>query len=114
MPSTIQEGENENALYYAYVLLTPALEKLVIKIWHAPDYSPLAIADKEVESFVFDLVANGDEDELVGYDYGHSSDGQGHYFCIEKDSGGEWIDGNTGKIYNGLTLYPAVKCFWLK
>ncbi len=110
VPSAVQEGELENAMYYAYVLLTPALDKLVIKLWEAPDYSSLYIQEHEVESTVFKLerIDSENADNLCCYNYGHSQDGQGQ--CYAANNIEKWVDGNIGKAYNGLMLYPALKC----
>jgi hypothetical protein len=46
-----------------------------------------------------------DESTIAGYNYGHSQDGEGFVYPVE-----EWIKGNRDRMYNGLMLYPGLKC----
>ncbi len=51
-------------------------------------------------------IANSDsENALVGYNFGYSSDGDG-----KVNPHDDWIHCNQNKAYNGLMLYPGLKC----
>ena len=111
VPTAIQEGELDNALYYVIVYLSPQLDKMVLKLYEAPSYNPLKWDDIEVECITFDLEklidsdCSDSESMFVGYNFGHSNDGDGIIFPSE-----DWISSNKGKAYNGLMLYPGIKC----
>lgn len=111
VPSSIQEGELEDAQYYVYAIITPSLDKLVLKIYKAPSYEIIKINGKDVESIWFDLEKNYFDDEsdathFDSYNFGYTRDGQGQCYTDEE----LWIDGNVGKAYNGLLLYIGLKC----
>ena len=108
VPTAIQEGELDNALYYAIVYLSPQLNKMVLKLYEAPSYKPLKWDDNEIECITFDLeklIDSDSESTFVGYNFGYSNDGDGK--VIPSD---DWISGNKCKAYNGLMLYPGLKC----
>ena len=108
VPTAIQEGELDNALYYVIVYLSPQLDKMVLKLYEAPSYNPLKWDDNEVECITFDLeklMDSDSENAFVGYCFGASGDGEGQIFPSEN-----WILRNKGKAYNGLMLYPGIKC----
>ena len=108
VPTAIQEGELDNALYYVLVYLTPQLDKMVLKIYEAPSYRPLKWNGKDIECITLDMekIANSDsENALVGYNFGDSGDGEG--FVTPHN---DWIHCNQNKAYNGLMLYPGLKC----
>ena len=101
VPTAIQEGELDNALYYVIVYLTPNLDKLVFKFYEAPSYIPLKWEDKDIECIRLDLerLENSDgESSYVGYNFGYSGDGQGYLY-----PGVEYVDVNRDEAYNGLT-----------
>ena len=106
VPTAIQEGELDNALYYVLVYLTPQLDKMVLKIYEAPSYRPLKWNDKDIECITLDMekIANSDsENALVGYNFGY--DGEG---CVNPHS--DWIKCSQNNAYDGLMLYPGLKC----
>lgn len=108
VPTAIQEGELDNALYYVLVYLTPQLDKMVLKVYEAPSYKPLKWNDKDIECITLDMekIANSDsENALVGYNFGHSSGGD-----CKVNPHGKWIHCNQNKVYNGLMLYAGLKC----
>ena len=108
VPTAIQEGELENALYYVIVYLSPQLDKMVLKLYEAPSYKPLNWDNNEIECITFNLEKLTDSDSestFVGYNFGYSNDGDGLIF-----PGEIWIKSNKGKAYNGLMLYPGLKC----
>ena len=81
---------------------------MVLKIYEAPSYRPLKWNDKDIECITLDMekIANSDsENALVGYNFGYSSDGDGTV-----NPHGDWIHCNQNKAYNGLMLYPGLKC----
>ncbi len=114
VPFSVQEGEQENALYYADVLLTPTLDKLVIKIWEAPNFEPLIWGEKgAIESILYDVkrIDIEQREDLSCYEYGMSSWGYGILRFHRDTSGNQfYIHGNSGRAYDGLMLYPAIKC----
>ena len=100
VPTAVQEGELDNALYYVLVYLTPQLDKMVLKIYDSPSYKPLKWNDKDIECITLDMekISNSDnEKELVGYNFGYSSDGDG-----KVNPQDDWIHCNQNKAYNGL------------
>ena len=104
VPTAIQEGELDNALYYVLVYLTPQLNKMVLKIYEAPSYRPLKWNDKDIDCITLGIekLANSDnENALVGYNF--ESDGK-------VNPHDDWIHCNQNKAYNGLMLYPGLKC----
>lgn len=108
VPTAIQEGELENALYYVIAYLTPQLDKIVLKIYEAPTYKSLTCNDKDIECVTLKMERLSDpnsENTFVGYNFGHSSDGDGK--VNPQDA---WIHCNNNKVYNGLMLYPGLKC----
>lgn len=108
IPTAIQEGELDNALYFVIVYLTPQLDKIVLKLYSAPSYEPLKWDDENIESVTFDMekLTNTDEDDtFAGYNFGDSRDGDGRIH----PSGG-WLRANEDKMYNGLSLYSGLKC----
>ena len=108
IPTAVQEGELDNALYYVIVYLTPQLNKIVLKLYEAPSYKPLKWNDKDIECITFDmekLVDSDDESIIVGYNFGDSSDGDGKVYPDDR-----WIRSNHNQIYNGLMLYSGLKC----
>lgn len=108
VPTAVQEGELDNALYYVLVYLTPMLDKMVLKVYEAPSYKPLKWDDKDIECITLDMekILNSDsENALVGYNFGYSSDGDG-----KVNPHNSWIHCNQNKAYNGLMLYPGLKC----
>lgn len=108
IPTAVQEGELDNALYYVIAYLTPQLDKIVLKFYDAPSYTPLKWNDEEIECITFDmekLVDTDDESTIAGYNFGCSSDGDGFVYPVK-----EWIKGNRDRMYNGLMLYPGLKC----
>ena len=108
VPTAVEEGELDNALYYVIVYLTPQLNKMVLKIYEAPSYRPLKWNDKDIECITLDMekIANSDsENALVGYNFGYSSDGDGYV-----NPHNNYIQCNQNKAYDGLMLYPGLKC----
>ena len=108
IPTAIQEGELENALYYVNVYLTPQLDKVVLKFYEAPSYKLLKWDGEDIECVTFDmekLTDSESENTLVGYNFGYHNDGEGKVF-----PGDIWVSGNPGKAYNGLMLYSGLKC----
>ena len=106
VPTAVQEGELDNALYYVIAYLTPQLDKLLLKFYEAPSYKPLKWNNEEIECITFEMEKLvDDESTIAGYNYGHSQDGEGFVFPVE-----EWIKGNRERIYNGLMLYSGLKC----
>lgn len=108
VPTAIQEGELDNALYYVIAYLSPQLDKMVLKLYEAPLYQPLKWDNNEIDCITLDLerfVDSDCESTFVGYNFGYSSDGDGKIF-----PGDIWISGNKGQAYNGLMLYPGLKC----
>ena len=106
VPTAIQEGELDNALYYVLVYLTPQLDKMVLKIYVAPSYRPLKWNDKDIDCITLHIekIANSDsENALVGYNFGY--DGEG---CVNPHS--DWIKCSQNNAYDGLMLYPGLKC----
>lgn len=106
VPTAIQEGELDNALYYVLVYLTPQLDKMVLKIYEAPSYRPLKWNDKDIDCITLHIekIANSDsENALVGYNFGY--DGEG---CVNPHS--DWIKCSQNNAYDGLMLYPGLKC----
>lgn len=104
VPTAIQEGELDNALYYVLVYLTPQLDKMVLKIYEAPSYRPLKWNDKDIECITLDMekIANSDsENALVGYNFEREGLVNPH---------DDWIHCNQNDSYNGLMLYPGLKC----
>ena len=106
VPTAVQEGELDNALYYVIAYLTPQLDKLLLKFYEAPSYKPLKWNNEEIECITFEMEKLvDDESTIAGYNYGHSQDGEGFVYPVE-----EWIKGNRERIYNGLMLYSGLKC----
>ncbi len=106
VPTAVQEGELDNALYYVIAYLTPQLDKLLLKFYEAPSYTPLKWNNEEIECITFEMEKLvDDESTIAGYNYGHSQDGEGFVYPVE-----EWIKGNRERIYNGLMLYSGLKC----
>lgn len=108
IPTAVQEGELDNALYYVIVYLTPKLDKIVLKLYDAPSYTPLKWNNKEIECITFDmakLVDADDESTIAGYNFGCSGDGDGFVYPVK-----EWIKSNRDCMYNGLMLYSGLKC----
>ena len=106
VPTAIQEGELDNALYYVLVYLTPQLNKMVLKIYEAPSYRPLKWNDKDIDCITLDIekiVKSDSENALVGYNFGY--DGEG---CVNPHS--DWIKCSHNNAYDGLMLYPGLKC----
>ena len=104
VPTAIQEGELDNALYYVLVYLTPQLDKMVLKIYEAPSYRPLKWNDKDIDCITLDIekIANSDsENALEGYNF--ESDG-----LVNPHN--DWIHCNQNDSYDGLMLYPGLKC----
>ena len=96
VPTAIQEGELDNALYYVLVYLTPQLDKMVLKIYEAPSYRPLKWNDKDIDCITLDIekIANSDsENALVGYNF--ESDG-----LVNPHN--DWIHCNQNDSYDGL------------
>ena len=58
VPTAIQEGELDNALYYVLVYLTPQLDKMVLKIYEAPSYRPLKWNDKDIDCITLHIEKN--------------------------------------------------------
>lgn len=106
VPTAVQEGELDNALYYVIAYLTPQLDKLLLKFYEAPSYTPLKWNNEEIECITFEMAKLvDDESTIAGYNYGHSQDGEGFVYPVK-----EWIKGNRERIYNGLMLYSGLKC----
>lgn len=106
IPTAIQEGELDNALYYVLAYLTPQLDKLVLKFYEAPSYIPLKWNDKDIECITFDMEKLvDDESTIAGYNFGCSSDGYGLIYPEAS-----WVKSNRDQVYNGLALYPGLKC----
>ena len=104
VPTAIQEGELDNALYYVLVYLTPQLDKMVLKIYEAPSYRPLKWNDKDIDCITLDIekiVKSDSENALVGYNF--ESDG-----IVNPHN--DWIHCNQNDSYDGLMLYPGLKC----
>lgn len=108
VPTSIQEGELENAKYYVIVYLSAQLDNAVMKFYEAPSYKPLKWCNKDIEGIHYALSKLSDSDNenlLVGYNFGYPNDGDGQVY-----PGENWIKGNPNKVYNGLMLYPGLKC----
>ena len=108
IPTAVQEGELDNALYYVIAYLTPQLDKMLLKFYDAPSYTPLKWKDEEIECITFNmekLVDADDESTIAGYNFGHSQDGDGKVYPVN-----EWIKSNRDRMYNGLMLYSGLKC----
>ena len=111
IPTAVQEGELENALYYVIVYLTPKLDKMVLKFYEAPSYKPIKWYGNDIECITIDMVklpCSVSENNLVGYNYGTSGGGGFVY------PGGSYIGVNKEKMYNGLMLYPGLKCILIR
>lgn len=107
VPTAIQEGELENALYYVIAYLAPQLDKVVLKIYEAPSYMPMKWKDKDIECITLNMEKLSDsnsENTFVGYNFG-DSDGDG-----KVNPQDEWVNCHPNKVYNGLMLYPGLKC----
>lgn len=104
VPTAIQEGELDNALYYVLAYLTPQLDKMVLKIYEAPSYKPLKWDDKNIECITFKIekISNPDsENTFVGYNFYNTGIVYPHI---------ENILCNKNDAYDGLMLYPGLKC----
>ena len=55
VPTAIQEGELDNALYYVIAYLSPQLDKMVLKLYEAPSYNPLKWDNNEIDCITLDL-----------------------------------------------------------
>lgn len=108
VPTSIQEGELENAKYYVIVYLSAQLDKAVMKFYEAPSYTPLKWGDEDIECIKCRLnnISDSDNENIIaGYDFGHEGDGDCKVFPSK-----DWIKSNPDKVYNGLMLYPGLKC----
>lgn len=108
VPTAVQEGELDNALYYVVAYLTPQLDKLLLKFYEAPSYKPLKWDDEDIECITFNIeeLANSDSEKaLVGYKFGIYNNGCGNVYPKNV-----WVRGNKYEIYDGLTLYSGLKC----
>ena len=108
VPTAVQEGELENALYYVLAYLTPQLDKMVLKVYEAPSYKPMKWNDEDIECITLKMekILNSDsESALTGYNFGHLGDGDGNVNPHD-----DWVHCNKNKAYNGLMLYPGLKC----
>ena len=107
VPTSVQEGELDNAMYYAIVYLAAQQDKVVVKFYEAPSYTPLKWNDEEIECATFSLEVL-DDSEIDGYPTGYKfgdNDGDGVVYPADA-----WLSANPGKSYNGLMLYPGLKC----
>lgn len=118
VPYSIQEGEQEDAKYYVYALITPTLDKLVLKIYYAPSYEVLEIDGKKIDGITYDLYKNeldgldaNEVQRLDSYDFGDNS---GIGSCAFQSGGRLWIRANSERVYNGLMLYPGLKCIIIR
>jgi hypothetical protein len=108
IPTAVQEGELDNALYFVIAYLTPQLDKLVLKFYEAPSYKPLKWNEKDIECVTFymeKLTDSESENTFVGYNFGSLSYGHGRIY-----PDGDLIKSNQEKVYNGLMLYSGLKC----
>lgn len=99
VPTAIQEGEIDNALYYVTAYLSPDLDKVVLKFYDAPSYEPLMWEGRYIDCVTLEL-----EDLSNSYNFG---DDAGDAKVYPHDS---WISCNPKNAYNGLMLYPGLKC----
>lgn len=107
VPTAIQEGELENAKYYVVVYLSAQLDNAVMKFYEAPSYAPLKWGNEDIECIKCELdnISNSDNENIIaGYDFGDNA-GDCSVFPSE-----DWIKSNPNLVYNGLMLYPGLKC----
>lgn len=108
VPTAVQEGELDNALYYVIAYLTPQLDKILLKFYEAPSYKPLKWNEKDIECVTFDMKKLSDsenENAFVGYNFGNSVYGHGKVYP-DRDR----IESNQDNVYDGLMLYSGLKC----
>lgn len=108
VPTAVQEGELDNTLYYVIAYLTPQLDKILLKFYEAPSYKPLKWNGNDIECIIFEVEKSADSDSenmLVGYNFGPYRDGTGIVY-----PGCYGMNSNLEQIYDGLALYPGLKC----
>lgn len=107
IPTAIQEGEMENALYYVIAYLAPGLDKIVMKFYEAPSYKPLKWDGEDIECIILPMHKHSysqSENTLDCYNFA-DCDGEGYVYPSDSN-----IKCNPNNVYDGLMLYSGLKC----